>query len=337
MNALVTGAGGFLGRYIVEQLVARGDTVRALGRSGQPSLDIPGVEPVQVDLTDRKATVAACRDVDVVFHVAGVAGIWGPWSHYYRNNILATRHVLEGCVIHGVRRLIYTSSPSVVFDGKDLKGVDESAPYSRRWLCHYPRSKALAEHEVLAANGEGRLLTCALRPHLIWGPRDRHLIPRLIAQAMAGQLCRVGDGTNLIDTTYVENAAEAHLQAADALNPGSAAVGHAYFLSQGEPVNCWQWIDELLSLAGLPRVGKSTSLRFAWTLGGILEAVYRLLRIPGEPPMTRFLACQLGKSHHFDIRRAMHDFGYRPRVSTAEGMRRLAAAGLPSFAGTIPG
>ncbi len=134
MNALVTGAGGFLGRYIVEQLVARGDTVRALGRSGQPSLDIPGVEPVQVDLTDRKATVAACRDVDVVFHVAGVAGIWGPWSHYYRNNILATRHVLEGCVIHGVRRLIYTSSPSVVFDGKDLKGVDESAPYSRRWL-----------------------------------------------------------------------------------------------------------------------------------------------------------------------------------------------------------
>ena len=262
----------------------------------------------------------------MVFHVAGVAGIWGPWSHYYRNNTLATRHVLEGCKIHGASRLIYTSSPSVVFDGSDQERIDESTPYPRRWLCHYPRSKAMAEREVLAANGADGLSTCALRPHLIWGPRDRHLIPRLLRRAATGRLRRVGDGTNLIDTTYVENAAEAHLQAADALAPGSPVAGQAYFLSQGEPVNCWQWIDEILAVAELPPVGKSVSLRFAWSVGCAMEAAYRILRLRGEPPMTRFLAMQLGRSHHFNIGRAREDFGYGPRVSMAEGMRRLRVA-----------
>jgi nucleoside-diphosphate-sugar epimerase len=253
-----------------------------------------------------------------------VAGIWGPWRHYYGINTVGTRNVIEACRQHSVGRLVYTSSPSVTFDGGDQCGVDESAPYPRRWLCHYPHTKALAEQEVLAAHDDTELLTCALRPHLIWGPRDGHLVPRLLARARAGRLRRVGDGSNLVDTTYVENAAAAHLQAADALAAGSPVGGRAYFLSQGEPVNCWQWIDELLALAGLPPVERSIPLAAAWAVGAAMEAAYAAARIKSEPPMTRFLAAQLGKSHYFGIGRARNDFGYEPRVSTGEGMQRLA-------------
>jgi 2-alkyl-3-oxoalkanoate reductase len=324
MKALVTGGGGFLGRAIVAGLVDRGVAVRSLCRGHYPELTALGVETVEADLRDATATAAACRGMDVVFHVAGVAGIWGGWDHYYGINTLGTEHILAGCHAQGVGRLVYTSSPSVTFDGRAQEGVDESVPYPRRWLCHYPHSKALAEERVLAANGSGGLLTCALRPHLIWGPGDRHLIPRLLARAEQGRLRRVGAGDNLIDMVYVDNAAVAHLQAADALAPGSAVAGRAYFISQGEPVNCWQWIDRILGLAGLAPLRRSISLAAAWRLGALLETGYRLARVQSEPPMTRFLAAQLGLSHYFDIRRARADFSYNPQIDTEEGMRRLA-------------
>jgi len=324
VKALVTGAGGFLGLYLVEQLLARGDGVRAIARQRYPELDRAGVEAVQGDLRDAQTAADACRGVDAVFHAAGVAGIWGPWQHYYGGNILATQNVIAGCRQHAVRKLVYTSSPSVTFDGADQVGVDESVPYPQRWLCHYPHTKALAEQQVLGGNGQGNLSTCSLRPHLIWGPRDRHLIPRLLQRASCGQLRRVGDGTNLIDMVYVENAAQAHLQAADALEPGSPVGGRAYFISQGEPVNCWQWINEILALAGLPPVRKAISFAAAWRLGAILEAVYRICRLTDEPRMTRFLAAQLARHHYFDIRRARSDFGYSAQIATADGMQRLA-------------
>lgn len=325
MKALVTGAGGFLGLYVAEQLVARGDQVRAYCRGRYATLDALGVETVQGDLRDARAVAAACEGVDVVFHVAGVAGVWGHWDYYYGVNTLGTRHVIDGCRRHGVGRLVYTSSPSVTFDGSPQRGVDESAPYPSRWLCHYPHTKALAEQDVLAANGAGGLVTCSLRPHLIWGPRDQHLIPRLLDRARRGQLRRVGDGQNRVDMIYVENAADAHLQAADALAAGSPVAGRAYFLSQDEPVRLWQWIDKILGLAGLPPVERSISLGAARRIGAAMELAYKALRIKSEPRMTRFLAAQLGADHYFAISRAKNDFGYRPRVSTAEGMRRLAA------------
>jgi nucleoside-diphosphate-sugar epimerase len=326
MNALVTGAGGFLGLYIVEQLVARGDRVRALARGEYPQLAQMGVEVVRGDVRDRDAVAGACRGVDTVFHAASVAGIWGPWDHYYGINTLGTENVIAGCLEQGVSKLVYTSSPSVTFDGGDQCGIDESAPYPSHWLCHYPHTKALAEQQVLAANGNEGLLTCSLRPHLIWGPRDRHLVPRLIDRARQGKLRRVGDGTNLIDMIFVENAAAAHLQAADALKERSPVAGSAYFLSQGDPVNCWQWINELLALAGIPPVKKSISARAARRVGAMMEACYAALRIRSEPRMTRFLAAQLSTSHYFDLTRARRDFGYAPRISTAEGMERLRGA-----------
>lgn len=324
MTSLVTGATGFLGLYVVEQLVARGERVRVFVRKPTPELERLGVEIARGDVTDRAEVIAACAGIEAVYHVAAVAGIWGPWEHFYSINTQGTRNVIAGCRQQGVSRLIFTSSPSVTFDGGDQAGIDERVPYPSRWLCHYPHTKALAEQEVLAAHEPGRLATCALRPHLIWGPRDRHLIPRLIERARAGQLRRVGAGHNLIDMVYVENAAEAHLQAGDALrDPSSSVGGKAYFITQGEPVNCWEWINELLARAGQPPVTRSISLAAAWSIGAVLEGVHQITGNDCEPRMTRFLAAQLGRHHYFDISAARRDFGYSPRVSTAEGMERL--------------
>ena len=321
---LVTGAGGFLGRYIVEQLVKRGQKVRGVARGHYPALEALGVEMRRVDIRDVDAVKTSCEGVDTVFHTAAVAGIWGRWEHYHGINTLGTQNVIAGCRERCVRKLVFCSSPSVTFDGSDQSNVDESAPYPVEWLCHYPHSKALAEQAVLAANDGKDLLTCALRPHLIWGPRDQHLIPRLMARARSGRLRQVGDGANLIDMIYVENAAVAHLQAADALSPGSAVCGKAYFLSQGEPVNCWDWINEILDLAGIPRLTKKISFRAAYRIGAVMEFVYRTMGLQSEPRMTRFLAAQLATSHYFDISAAKNDFGYSAQISKDEGMRRLA-------------
>lgn len=325
MRALVTGVGGFLGRYIAEQLLARGDWVRGIGRREYPELSAMGVECLRVDLRDRDAVVASCEGVDTVFHTAAIAGIWGKWDEFFQINTQGTEHVLSGCFEHGVGRFVYTSSPSVTFDGTDQCYVDESAPYPTRWLCHYPHTKALAEQRVLQNHGRRGLATCALRPHLIWGPRDMHLIPRLIARARQGRLRKVGAGKNLIDMVYVENAAAAHLQAADHLAVHSAVGGRAYFISQGEPVNCWDWINSILQLAGMEPVQKGISFRTAYGVGGALECVYRMLGKTDEPPMTRFLAAQLATSHYFNIDRARRDFGYFPQISSQQGMQRLGA------------
>lgn len=323
MTALVTGAGGFLGQYIVEQLVARGQPVRTFSRKSYPSLKRLGVDAREGDLRDANAVNAACDGVEVVYHAAGVAGIWGSWEHYHGINTLGTEHVIAACQQHDVRKLVYTSSPSVTFDGSHQRNIDETVPYPDHWLCHYPHTKALGEQLALAASGE-TLLTCALRPHLIWGPRDGHLIPRLITRAESGKLRIVGDGQNLVDMVYVENAAEAHLQAADALKPGAPTCGRAYFITQGEPVNCWQWINEILAMVNLAPVTKRVSFTTAWRLGTAMEGVWKLLRRTDEPRMTRFLAAQLARDHYFDISRARNDFGYAPRISTETGMQRLA-------------
>jgi 2-alkyl-3-oxoalkanoate reductase len=325
LQALVTGAGGFLGQYLIEQLLARGDRVRALVRRKHPGLDALGVECIHGDVQELADVKRACRGVEVVFHAAAVAGIWGSWKHFYGTNTLGTKNVISGCCHGEVSRLVFTSSPSVVFDGRDQYGINESAIYPARWLAHYPHTKALAEQMVLKANGEHHLLTCALRPHLIWGPGDQHLIPRLLDRARKRQLRQVGDGKNLIDAVYVENAVDAHLRAADALHPGSPASGKAYFITNGEPVNCWQWIGEILALAGLAPLRRTVSFRSAYVAGAAFEGLWTVLRRSDEPPMTRFLAAQLATSHYFDISAARRDLAYSPRVTMAEGMQRLAA------------
>lgn len=323
MKALVTGANGFLGSYLVRHLLQQNYEVTAMTRRRDEGLASLNVEMAHGDVRDFDSVLSACTGQDIVFHTAGISGIWGPWKKYYTTNTVGTRNVVDACVQSSVRRLIYTSSPSVTFNGQHQTNIDESAPYPKRWLCHYPHSKALAEQNVLNANDKFDLLTCALRPHLIWGPGDQHLIPRLIDRAKKKQLRRVGDGANLIDTIYVENAAEAHLQAAEALVDDSPLCGKAYFISQDDPVNCWEWINEILQMAGVPRVRQSISFRWAYRLGYALESMHEVMNKDTEPRMTRFLAAQLAKNHYFDISRAKRDFGYSPRVGNAAGMLRM--------------
>lgn len=322
-RVLITGATGFLGRFVTQRFIAAGAKVTVVARKVSPELAELPVRILQADLRDYQRLRDACQEQDVVQHVGGISGIWGKWTDFYATNTLSTQALLEGARQYGVQKFVYTSSPSVTFDGRDQCGVDESVPYARRWLCHYPHSKMLAEKAVLAAHGRDGLLTCALRPHLIWGPGDRHLIPRVLARARAGQLRRIGDGKNLIDIVHVENAAHAQWLATQALQPDSPVGGKAYFISQGEPVNCWEWINQILQLADLPPVRRSISRHLAGWIGGALECAQPLLT-RNEPRMTRFLASQLSCSHYFNISAAQRELGYQVLVSTDDGMRRLA-------------
>ena len=324
LTALVTGGGGFLGLAVVEQLLARGDRVRSFARGVYPGLAALGVEVLRGDLRDAQVVGQACAGCDVVFHVAAKAGIWGRYAVYYEPNVRGTQNVLAACREHGVHRLVYTSSPSVVFDGRSMEGVDESAPYPQKYHSHYSATKALAEQAVLAANGK-TLRTLALRPHLIWGPRDNHLVPRIVSQGRAGTLRRVGDGTNKVDTTYIDNAARAHLLAADALETNPQVAGRPFFISQGEPMALSEIINGILAAAGLPPLTRSVPQPVAWSAGAILEAAYALLRLKGEPRMTRFVARELATAHWFDITAARTELGYEPAISITEGLHRLEA------------
>ncbi len=323
-RALVTGAGGFLGGAVARRLLERGWAVRSLARGGYPGLEAAGVECLRGDLADAEAVDRAVRGCDLVFHVAAKAGAWGPERDYHAANVLGTRHVLDACRRHGVGRLVHTSSPSVVHAGSDIRGGDESLPYAGGYDAPYPRTKAIAEREVLAADGPD-LATVAVRPHLIWGPGDTQLVPRIVARARAGRLRLVGDGSNLVDSVYIDNAAEAHLLAADRLSPGSAGAGRAYFITNGEPLPVRDLINGIVTAAGLPPVRRSIPAGAAVAVGAVLEAVHRLARSEVEPMMTRFLARHLSTDHWFDISAARRDLGYEPSVSLEEGFRRLRA------------
>lgn len=321
-RVLVTGGGGFLGRAIVEQLLARGDDVRSIARGDYPELRALGVDARRADLADADAVRDACAGREVVFHVAAKAGVWGPFREYYAANVVGTENVLAACRRADVPYLVFTSSPSVVFDGCDAAGIDERTPYPRRFGSHYSRTKALAEQRVLAACCDA-LRTIALRPHLIWGPRDNHIVPRLVARARTGRLRRIGAGRNVVDSTYIDNAAAAHLLAADALATNPRAAGKPYFISNGEPRPAWELINAILAAAVVPRVTRGVPVGVAWAAGAVLEAIYGLFRLRGEPPMTRFVARELSTSHWFDLSAARRELHYSPRVSIDEGLARL--------------
>lgn len=319
-KVLVTGGGGFLGGAIVKLLVERGDRVRSFSRSYYPELASVGVEQFQGDISDKTSLSKACSGVDLVFHVAAKAGVWGDYFEYFKTNVTGTKNVIAACIKHKVSRLVYTSSPSVVFSGTDMEGVDESVPYSNKFYAHYPKTKAIAEQYIIKAARDG-LMTIVLRPHLIWGPRDSHLVPRIIARAK--KLVRVGDGKNLVDTIYIDNAAAAHILAADRLEENHKLSGNVYFISQGEPVPLWDMVNDILKAAGFAPVKRSISRRTAWVIGAVLEACYKLFKLTGEPQMTRFVAEELATAHWFDISAAKKDLGYIPRVSTEKGIRLL--------------
>ena len=325
MRILVTGAGGFLGGAIARMLLARGDQVIAVQRGAAPELVRLGADLVQGDLADPAVAARAAQKCDGVIHVAAKAGHWGSYPSYFSANVLATRNVLAACEKHQIARLVYTSTPSVVHAGADLAGVDESAPIPEHFHAHYPATKAIAEREVLRANS-AMLATCALRPHLIWGPGDNHLLPRLIARAKAGKLRFVGDGQNLFDTIYIDNAARAHLAALDRLEPGAACAGKAYFLSNDEPLPVKEIVNRLIACAGLPPCNQHIPSTIAYAIGALMELAYSVLPLKGEPLLTRFVVSQLCTAHWFNLSAAKRDLGYRAEVSITEGLARLTAS-----------
>jgi len=320
-KALVTGGGGFVGKAIVKMLVQLDVETKVLGRHRYPEIESLGGECIVGNISDTEATDKATEGVDIVFHVAALAGIWGSWKKYYTTNVLGTDIVVGSCMRNNVPMLVYTSTPSVVFNRADIKGGDERLPYATEYLCHYAKSKVMAEKRVLGANCPD-LLTCAIRPHLIWGPGDPHLLPRLLDSGHKGSLKRVGDGSNFVDISYIENVAYAHILAAKNLSEKKTAAGKAYFISQENPVNLWDWINNLFVAMDIDRVQKSVPFPVAYRLGFVLEIVYRIARLQKEPKMTRFLAEQLAKSHYFSIENAKKDLGYEPVISTAEGLQR---------------
>ena len=289
---------------------------------------------MRASIDDAAAVASACAGVQTVFHVAAKVGVWGRYEDFFRINVLGTRAVLDGCRVHGVQRLVYTSTPSVVYNGRDLAGVDESLPLTTARPCAYPLTKAIAEREVLAANSTS-LKTIALRPHLIWGVGDPHLVPRILKSAREGRLRIVGSGRNRVDMVHVENAVDAHLLAEAALSaqqqqPQSdddsaprRAEGRAFFITNGNPVVLWTWINKLLEAIGEPPIRKHLSLRAAKAIGATCEWAWHILPLRGEPPMTRFVADELAKDHWFDITAARRDLGYIPGISMEQGTAEL--------------
>ncbi|MEN8142069.1 MAG: NAD-dependent epimerase/dehydratase family protein [Thermodesulfobacteriota bacterium] len=323
-RAMVTGGGGFVGKALTKSLLDQGVEVVVVGRNNYPDLDKPGITLCRGDIRNGAFVEEASRGCDTVFHVAAKAGIWGERDDYFSINVTGTENVIKACRKNAVNNLVYTSTPSVVFNSGDLCGAGESTPYANKFLCHYAETKVLAEKAILQANSPV-LKTTALRPHLIWGPGDTNLIPRLVERGKNGLLKQVGTGENMVDIAYIDNVVSAHVKAAANLETKGSAAGRAYFISQGEPVSLWQWINDFFVLAGIPPVKKTISFRNAKLAGALMETVYNIFNLSREPLMTRFLAEQLAHSHWFSIEAATRDFGYRPLVSTEEGMKRTAA------------
>ena len=326
MKILVTGGGGFLGQALCRGLVERGHHVISFNRGHYPALGELGVGQVQGDLADAHAVMHAADGVDAIFHNAAKAGAWGSYRSYHDANVVGTQNVLDACHRHGIGRLVYTSTPSVTHRATHPVegGTADSVPYGEGFKAPYATTKTIAEKAVLAANGAA-LATVALRPRLIWGPGDHQILPRLVSRARAGRLRIVGRGENHVDTTYIDNAAQAHFDAFDHLVPGAACAGKAYFISNGQPWPMRRLLNALLETAGVPPVERHLSFKAAFRIGAVCEALWTVLPLKGEPPMTRFLAEQLSTAHWYDMGPARRDFGYQPRVTMEAGLERLRA------------
>ena len=322
MNVLVTGGGGFMGMALIKRLISEGHKVTSFSRREYPLHWALGITSIQADIRDPEAVEKACKNRDVVFHLAAKVGIWGPYDDYYSTNVTGTLNVVKACRKQGVSRIVFTSSSSVVFDGSDLDGIDESYPYPENHGSHYTATKALSERLIIEANSD-KLKTISLRPHLVWGPYDAHIIPGILKRASSGKLRRIGDKEHFIDTTYIDNMTDALLLAADALESNPEAAGSILFITNGEPARVWDFVNSIIQIAGHKPVQKKIPERVAMILAGISEWSHRVFKSKSEPFMTRFAIKELCTNHWFDISKARKILGYNPRVSYAEGFKYL--------------
>jgi nucleoside-diphosphate-sugar epimerase len=322
-KVLVTGAGGFLGGYIVRDLISCGMyEVYSFSRGLYPKLEAMGVHQRQGDLGNYDDVEAALTGMDAVIHTASQVGMWGRYKDFHRTNVVGTENIIKACHKLKISKLVYTSTPSVAFGNQSLCGVTEAIGYPDKYLSMYAESKAIAEKLILLANN-ATLSTTALRPHLIFGPGDLNLVPRVLEAAKSGKLRIVGDGENLVDVTYVENASLAHVMALEKLCPESPIAGKAYFLGQG-PLKLWGFTNELLKRSGVSPVTSKIPFRVAYLIGYLIEVMLNIFgRFDVDPPMTRFIALQLSKSHFYDHKNLENDLGFTPKYSIEEGLDKL--------------
>lgn len=319
MKILVTGGTGFLGSHLGRALLARGHSVFLLGRDFAPVSELlaAGAHAVTADLRDARAVAGACAGMDAVYHVGALSAAWGKRSDFQAINAGGTQAVVEGCRRHRVGRLIYVSSPAVIFDGRDHINVTESAPYPRRFTSTYALTKKLGENAVAAATD---LATVIIRPKAIFGPGDRALLPRLLAAARQGRLRQFGSGQNRVDLTYVDNVVHALLLALDS----PRAIGRTYFITNDEHVPLWPTIRAVLQRAGIPSALRPLPLHVALVAAALMESQ---AAVTGrEPLLTRYSVGILARTQTYSITAAKDDLGYTPQVSVAEGIARTLPA-----------
>ena len=321
MKVLVTGAGSLLLGGVAAALHARGDEVVCLQRHVATFAGSDDVQQVLGDARDQGAVQRAATGCEAIVHGAARVGVVGSWPEFEGVNVKGTANVLYNARACGVSRVVYVSTPSVAHSGHSIVGAGADPAVVGRKGAYYAESKAIAEQVAVAANTD-ELAVVVVRPHLVWGPGDTQLVGRLVERAAAGRLAMVGHGSALIDSTYIDNAISAHVAALDAVHPGAACAGRAYVIANGEPRTVYELIEGICLAAGVPFEPRHVPVKVALGLGSVVERLWPRLR-DDEPPITRFLAEQLGTAHWFDPRPARDDLSWSPRVSLADGFELL--------------
>ncbi len=317
MRVLVTGASSLLGRHVVERLHERGDDVTAFQRRPGGL----GVREVLGDVANLEQVMEAFSGAESVIHLAARVSAVGHSEQFADTNIHGTENVIRAARACGAGRLVHVSSPSVAHTGVSLSGAGAGPADPAKAIGHYSQSKAAAEILALAANSED-LSVVAIRPHLVWGPGDRQLVGRIVDRARAGRLAVVGSGCALVDTTFVDNAADALVSA---LDHAPEVGGRALVVSNGQPRPVREMLNEIVAAAGLDPVTRMVPFHLARTVGFVLEQVWQRLGRESDPPMTVFLAEQLSTAHWFDQRETRWALDWEPKVSLDEGFARLRA------------
>ena len=324
MRVLVTGGSSLIGAGVAAALVARGDDVTVQQRSRSAALAQLDVRQELGDIRDPDVVQTAADGCDAIVHLAAKVGVVGEWEEYRSINVDGTRNVIAAAQRRGIGRVVHVSSPSVAHGGEPIIGGGADEPMLGRRHAWYPESKAMAEIDALRAASD-ELGVVAIRPHLVWGPGDTQLVGRIVERAAAGRLALVGGGRALVDTTYIDNAVDGVVAALDSVVPGAPCSGRAYVVSNGEPRTIRELVEGICRAAGVPFEPRSVSLRVGRSVGAAVERIWPLLRRDDEPPLTQFLAEQLGTAHWFDPRPARDDLGWTPSVSIDDGLARLAA------------
>jgi nucleoside-diphosphate-sugar epimerase len=321
MRVFITGTSSLIGTSVANLLTSRGDQVVAFQRSSAPGIGTQ-VDERLGDVTNASDVHAAMGGCDAVVHLAAKVGVIGARSEYASVNIDGTQHVLDAARLHGIQRVVHVSSPSVAHDGTAIIGGGADAAILEHPNAWYSETKAVAEARALSANDQA-VGVVVIRPHLVWGPGDTQLVGRIVERSVAGRLALVGGGRALVDTTYIDNASAALVAALDAVHPGAPCAGNSYVVANGEPRPIRELVAGICAAAGVPFAPRDVPLGVARRLGSLIDQVWPRLGRTDEPPLTRFLADQLGTAHWFDPRPVQRDLNWTPSVSIDDGLARL--------------